>query len=441
MRAHILDYCFCTVKTNMHDIPASDSFACPLRKGFLHKLTGRGWFYSGTWKSRYCVLDGSKFYFYEKEQSKGSEKSCGVLNLDYYDLCEENKTKDKKNPHVFVIGTSVKGLFDNRHQFSAETSDEMQSWIQSIQNAIAEARVNRTKPGRKKQDGKSPDLSYSSQETTEAASTTCLVNATKDRARGPQGRRLPQRKSLMPQSRSDEVSDLRQRSISLSTPQSSDRIDEEESPPSQQTSENKWLSLSMEEMERESDDAFETQRSSSAFDIHKHKDSSPQLNDGESMVKKMVRRGNLMGQHAALTKELEMKLKAGMTPGARRPPSESEDDSQSKKDGDSEKNMEQLITKVNTTKEGLRQLEDKVSLLMKTVESASENNDKAKSQAGDILLQATVTLQEAERINAECKRALTEVSEAKTEYQLLMKECERTLAKLKSDSESQNDST
>lgn len=47
------------------------------------------------------------------QQSKGTEKSCGVLNLDYFDVCEEsNSAKDKKNPHVFVVGTSVKGFFD-----------------------------------------------------------------------------------------------------------------------------------------------------------------------------------------------------------------------------------------------------------------------------------------------------------------------------------------
>lgn len=425
----------------MHDIPASDSFQSPLKKGFLQKLVGRGWLYSGSWKSRYCVLDGSKFYFYEKEQSKGNEKSCGVINLDYYDLCEENNSKDKKNPHVFIIGTSVRGFFDNRQQFAAETSDDMQSWIQSIQAAISEARISRTKPGRKRHlDGKSPDLSNSSQESG-GASTTCLVNIAKDRAKGPQGRRLPQRKSMMPTSRSDEINDMRQRSISCSSPMSADNVDEADekessSPRLQSPSETKWLSLSMEEMERGSDDAFETQRSSSAFDIPQQKE-TPHEESTTPFKPVHKRLGNLMGKHAALTKELEMKLKAGRTPGGRRLHSESEDE-EPRNEEEAAKNLEHLTSKVNSTKNTLNVLEEKVSVLSKKIEATNENSEKASTQVGDILLQVTVTLQEAERINEECKRALAEVNKAKAEYQMLSEKCKETLANLNIERESQN---
>ncbi|XP_035224079.1 src kinase-associated phosphoprotein 2-like [Stegodyphus dumicola] len=177
MYGNLAQVCLCSWDSNMQDIPASNSFINPHKTGLLQKLVGRGWLYSGTWKPRYCVLDGSKFYFYENEQSKGNEKTCGVINLDYYDLCEENNVKDKKNPHVFIIGTSVRGFFDNRHQFSAGSADEMQSWIRSIQAAITEARQSRRKAGRKQQrhlEGKSPDLSSSSQCTCAFCAAICL---------------------------------------------------------------------------------------------------------------------------------------------------------------------------------------------------------------------------------------------------------------------------
>lgn len=428
---NIAQVCLCSWDSNMQEIPSSDSFGSPLKNGYLYKLIGKGWLYSGTWKARYCVLDGSKFYFYENEQSKGHEKSCGVINLDYYDLCEEDTVKDKKQPYVFIIGTSVRGFFDNRQQFAAESKDEMQSWIRAIQSAIAEARISRRKPGRKQrqQEGKSPDLSTSSQES-EGTSTACLVNVAKDRAKGPQGRRLPQRKSMMPTTRSAEENDLRQRSTSLSTPPTNG-IEEEPSFP-KTTSEAKWISLSMEEMDREKNAEVTSQRSSSTYDITQQ---ASETENGDVSKSKRVgpRFGvNLLGQHAALTRELEMKLKAGMTPGARRPPSPDEDDEvyQRKKEAKEDKKMEFLRTKVDLTKDTLNALEERVSELTSQVEATTEKSEQAKSQVGDVLLQVTVTLKEAERINEECKRALTEANRARSEYQLLVKECKETLAKL-----------
>ncbi|GBM22245.1 hypothetical protein AVEN_273431-1 [Araneus ventricosus] len=421
MIGNLVQVCLCNWDSKM-EIPSSDSFANPVKKGHLLKLTGRGWLYSGSWKKRYCVLEGSKFYFYENEQSKGNEKTCGVVNLDYYDVCEENSPKDKKNPYVFIIGTSVRGFFDNRHQFAAESADDMQSWIRAIQTAIAEARVSRRKPSRKRHlEGKSPDLSTSSQES-EGTSTACLVNATKDRARGPQGRRLPQRKSMMPASRSVEEADIRQRSISLSDAQRSNAAGD--SSPS--SKDGKWLSLSMEEVDRDKESGSDNQRSSSAFDLPQHKEEiTPQ--------KPYKRAGNLLGQHAALTKELEMRLKSGRTPAHVRAPSESEEEEPAEDRMGAK--MEQLATKVTSANESLCNLEEKVGLLTKRVEATHE---KAASQMGDVMLQVTVTLQEAERINAECKRVLADANKAKSEYQLLARECRETLAKLNSAETQQN---
>ncbi|XP_054720141.1 uncharacterized protein LOC129229792 isoform X1 [Uloborus diversus] len=453
MYGNLVQVCFCSWDSSM-DIPASDSFSSPLKTGFLEKLIGRGWLYSGSWKKRYCVLDGSKFYFYENEHCKGYEKTCGVINLDYYDVCEENSVKDKKNPHVFLIGTSVRGFFDNRHQFATESVDELRHWIEAIQGAIAEARLNRRKPARKQHqqqhqrplvEGKSPDLSNSSQEESEGASTTCLVNATKDRVKGPQGRRLPQRKSMMPTARTtEETTDMRQRSISLSSPETSEDIPEEPNERLQtSTSENKWLSLSMEEVDRERDPT-PGQRSNSAFDLPQEH-ATPLENGGILKMRCGLPRmgGNLLGQHAALARELEMKLKAGRIPGPKRPLSPEGKDGEEEQHIDAETvTLEDLSSRVESTKDTLNQLEERLGHLTNRVETTNEKNEKAKSEVGDILLQVTVILKEAERINAESKRTLNEIQKSKLEHQGLAqtcKECKAAIAKSKEEQELQKE--
>ncbi|GFT33858.1 uncharacterized protein TNCV_4383511 [Trichonephila clavipes] len=228
-------------------------------------------------------------------------------------------------------------------------------------------------------------------------------------------------------SRSIEENDIRQRSISLSDQHRTNAIGEEDSSPSSKSpTDSKWLSLSMEEVDRNKEDGSDNQRSSSVFDL-------PQQKEEILPQKPHKRVGNLLGQHAALTKELEMRLKSGRTPGHVRAPSEEEEEGESRMDA----KMEQLASKVNSTTEALSSLEDKVSVLTRRMEAAREKNEKATSQVGDVLLQVTVTLQEAERINAECKRALADANKAKAEYQLLAKECKETLAKLNNDTESQ----
>lgn len=266
---------------------------------------------------------------------------------------------------------------------------------------------------------------------SEGTSTACLVNATKDRARGPQGRRLPQRKSMMPASRSVEEADIRQRSISLSDAQRSNAAgDGDSSPSSKSPPDGKWLSLSMEEVDRDKDSGSDNQRSSSAFDLPQHKE------EAVAPQKPYKRGGNLLGQHAALTKELEMRLKSGRTPAHVRAPSESEEEEPAEERMGAK--MEQLSTRVTSANESLSNLEEKVGLLARKVEASQEKNEKIKSEMGDVMLQVTVTLQEAERVNAECKRVLADANKAKSEYQLLARECRETLAKLNSAENQQN---
>lgn len=216
-------------RMEMH--PAS-YFTKPRKSGQLRKLTRRGWLYRGPWKSRYCLLDGTKLYFYENEQSKGTERTSGVLNLDYFDLCEEGKQKDKRASNVFVVSTSVRGIFDRqtRHFFSADTLPEMNEWIHHIRVAIADARNNRSRAGRSKggtleslkrmpsQDSHvasaapsdTPEKTQAKEETQGPHGTSSiqqdsrLYTPTKNRAKGPTGRRLPQRKSMVSPSKMDQ---------------------------------------------------------------------------------------------------------------------------------------------------------------------------------------------------------------------------------------------
>ncbi|GFY66708.1 uncharacterized protein TNIN_79591, partial [Trichonephila inaurata madagascariensis] len=119
-------------------------------------------------------------------------------------------------------------------------------------------------------------------------------------------------------SRSIEENDIRQRSISLSDQHRTNAIGEEDSSPSSKSpTDSKWLSLSMEEVDRNKEDGSDNQRSSSVFDL-------PQQKEEILPQKPHKRVGNLLGQHAALTKELEMRLKSGRTPGHVRAPSRKE---------------------------------------------------------------------------------------------------------------------
>ncbi|GFY77256.1 PH domain-containing protein [Trichonephila inaurata madagascariensis] len=95
------------------EIPSSDSFINPLRKGHLQKLTGRGWLYSGSWKKRYCVLEGSKFYFYENElygrtwmnMEELTQRNRQVLPEGHVDKCKNvtQKIRETKSSCFYGI--------------------------------------------------------------------------------------------------------------------------------------------------------------------------------------------------------------------------------------------------------------------------------------------------------------------------------------------------
>ncbi|XP_076330424.1 uncharacterized protein LOC143236054 [Tachypleus tridentatus] len=220
-------------KVQQLEIPSPSSFLKPIKTGYLRKYSQRTWFLPGSWKRKFCVLDGTKIYFYENEGCKGTERSAGVISLDYYDLCFEGSTKDNKRAsNVFIISSSVRGFFDMQHLFSADTLPEMSEWVTLIKEAISEARSKRSRAGRahgkdkRKKEPMRPrsvDSSPvfkvstnrpSSHGALELPSGERLYTPTKDRDRGPRGRRLPQRKTMM--TRLGEDGDLRIRASSLS---------------------------------------------------------------------------------------------------------------------------------------------------------------------------------------------------------------------------------
>ncbi|XP_076354578.1 uncharacterized protein LOC143249117 isoform X4 [Tachypleus tridentatus] len=136
------------------EIPAPSSFVQPRKTGYLRKYIRRTWFLPGSWKRRFCILNGNKMYIYENEGCKGTEKSSVVINLDYYDLCLEGGTKESKRAlNVFIITSSILGYFNKEHLFSAESLTEMTEWLKTINKAIADERLNQSKASHKKMKG------------------------------------------------------------------------------------------------------------------------------------------------------------------------------------------------------------------------------------------------------------------------------------------------
>uniref|UniRef100_A0A131YGS1 PH domain-containing protein n=1 Tax=Rhipicephalus appendiculatus TaxID=34631 RepID=A0A131YGS1_RHIAP len=204
------------VPSSVADIPPATSFAKPCKKGTLTKLVGRRWIFLPVWKERYCVLDGNKLYYYDSETSKGTNSHCGVINLDLFDLCEEYESKSVQNG--FVITNTNRGFFDECHTFSAGTLSEVCDWIAHIRTQLNQSIVQkRTSFLRKSLAKRKTRKSLESQANVESSPKVPdptldipgkepLESITKNRAKGPAGRRLPQRKSQMPKSLSQEVS-------------------------------------------------------------------------------------------------------------------------------------------------------------------------------------------------------------------------------------------
>ncbi|XP_061675591.1 pleckstrin homology domain-containing family O member 1-A isoform X2 [Syngnathoides biaculeatus] len=159
--------------------PAHPGPAQPDKSGWLRKFCGRGIFRE-LWRSRYVVLRGEHLFISDKEV-RDERKAQEVLDLADYERSEElrkAKSRSKKNHSRFTLircrrpGNAVQNLL-----FLAVSPEEKESWINALNAAIVKAK-NRVLD----------------QVTMEGDT---LVHPTRDRAKIPQGRRLPTRGHLM----------------------------------------------------------------------------------------------------------------------------------------------------------------------------------------------------------------------------------------------------
>ncbi|KAG1671723.1 hypothetical protein GQR58_016306 [Nymphon striatum] len=184
---------------NASGIPPANSFKEPIKAGILQKKTKRRIFKAGSWQRKFCVLNDIKLYIYENEESNGQEKRCSLINLRYYDSCYVDESKDKKDAeNAFIIQQSEKlGFFDVKHIFCTESKEERNEWISKIKGVISEISKSskNQRNERSKDSGKRRSITFDKL----IPQADKLKPVTKDRAKGPKGRRLPNRKSEYPE--------------------------------------------------------------------------------------------------------------------------------------------------------------------------------------------------------------------------------------------------
>lgn len=182
------------------EVPPAASFVKPCKKGTLSKIVGRRWLFLPLWKDRYCVLDDNKLYYYENETSKGTNSNCGVIHLENFDVCEEYESKAVQN--AFIITTANRGFFDPCHTFAADTLPEVCDWIANIRSKLNPTVQKRTSFIRKSLSKRRKNRHSLEKQSPDPAldipGKEPLESITKNRAKGPAGRRPPQRKSQMP---------------------------------------------------------------------------------------------------------------------------------------------------------------------------------------------------------------------------------------------------
>ncbi|KAM9824314.1 pleckstrin homology domain-containing family O member 1-A [Neosynchiropus ocellatus] len=151
----------------------------PEKAGWVRKFCGRGIFRE-LWRSRYVALKGDHLYLSNKEV-RDEKAAQEVFDLADYERAEElrkAKSRSKKNHSRFTVlrcrqrGNKVPNLV-----FLAVSPEEKELWINAINIGIVKAK-NRV----------------FDEVTVEQDSV--LVHPTRDRAKIPQGRRLPTRGHL-----------------------------------------------------------------------------------------------------------------------------------------------------------------------------------------------------------------------------------------------------
>ncbi|XP_060915646.1 pleckstrin homology domain-containing family O member 1-A isoform X2 [Labrus mixtus] len=152
----------------------------PEKAGWIRKFCGRGIFRE-LWRSRYVILRGDHLYISDKEV-KDERKAQEVFDLADYERSEElrkAKSRSKKNHSRFTLlrcrqpGNTVPNLL-----FLAVSPEEKESWVNALNAAIIKAKNRVLDEVTIEEDGS-------------------LLHPTRDRAKIPQGRRLPTRGHLM----------------------------------------------------------------------------------------------------------------------------------------------------------------------------------------------------------------------------------------------------
>ncbi|KAM9409983.1 pleckstrin homology domain-containing family O member 1-A-like [Pholidichthys leucotaenia] len=150
------------------------------KSGWIRKFCGRGIFRE-LWRNRFVILRGDHLYISDKEV-KDERRAQEVFDLADYERSEElrkAKSRSKKNHSRFTLlrcrqpGNTVPNLI-----FLAVSPEEKESWVNALNMAIIKAK-NRVL------------------DEVTIEEDSALAHPTRDRAKIPQGRRLPTRGHLM----------------------------------------------------------------------------------------------------------------------------------------------------------------------------------------------------------------------------------------------------
>lgn len=193
-----------------HELPALTP-GTVVHSGCLSKLSGKGLLHSATWKRRFCVLDSKRLYYYDTKEGKRTNgqvgKTCNYVNLAQFDTCTEVKqpAESRKGSNVFVVAGSNKALFDTAGLYlSADTPHELKGWITAVTRVLDDQRRHVKKPSAKASVTSKPcarPRSNMAEDENAAASAALSLETlpvaevlhcvTRQRTRGPSGRRLP----------------------------------------------------------------------------------------------------------------------------------------------------------------------------------------------------------------------------------------------------------
>jgi len=182
-----------------------------VHSGCLSKLSGKGLLNSATWKRRYCVLDAKRLYYYDIKERKSGEgvgKTGNYVTLSQFDTCSEVKqpTELRKGSNVLVVTSSAKTVFDTgRLYLSAESPDDLKEWLDALSRVLddEQQQQQQRRSGSNRKPVVKPRTRIPHEEMKKKSTSTALnletsfpapevlPCVTRQRTKGPSGRRLP----------------------------------------------------------------------------------------------------------------------------------------------------------------------------------------------------------------------------------------------------------